>query len=101
MVPRSAAIWAALHCCRPRALGVIGRVAVQLRNRCAANVTFAIGTFAQQGSWSNDTNAVQRRWPVSTLSGGHLHLLIDPEKVAAELAALIDGAWFRLAQELT
>jgi hypothetical protein len=38
--------------------------------------------------------AAQRRWPVSTLSGGHLHMLIDPEKVAAELVALISGLGF-------
>ncbi len=38
--------------------------------------------------------ATQRRWPVSTLSGGHLHMLIDPEKVAAELVALIRGLGF-------
>ena len=36
----------------------------------------------------------QRRWPVSTLSGGHLHMLIDPEKVAAELVALLSGLGF-------
>ena len=38
--------------------------------------------------------AAQRRWPVSTLSGGHLHMLIDPEKVAAELVALLSGLGF-------
>jgi len=38
--------------------------------------------------------AAQRRWPVSTLSGGHLHMLIDPEKVAAELVALLNGLGF-------
>jgi len=38
--------------------------------------------------------AARRRWPVSTLSGGHLHMLIDPEKVAAELVALISGLGF-------
>ena len=38
--------------------------------------------------------AARRRWPVSTLSGGHLHMLIDPEKVAAELDALIGGLGF-------
>lgn len=35
--------------------------------------------------------AAQRQWSVSTLSGGHLHMLIDPEKVAAELVALVSG----------
>lgn len=39
-------------------------------------------------------HAAQRRWPVSTLSGGHLHMLIDPEEVAAELVALIKGLGF-------
>ncbi len=38
--------------------------------------------------------AARRRWPVSTLSGGHLHMLIDPEKVAAELVALMSGLGF-------
>ncbi len=38
--------------------------------------------------------AVRRRWPVSTLSGGHLHMLIDPERVAAELVALLSGLGF-------
>lgn len=38
--------------------------------------------------------AAQRRWPVSALPGGHLHMLIDPEKVAAELIALISGLGF-------
>ncbi len=37
---------------------------------------------------------MRRRWPVSTLSGGHLHMLIDPEKVAAELVALLSGLGF-------
>ena len=38
--------------------------------------------------------AARRRWPVSTLSGGHLHMLIDPERVAAELVALLSGLGF-------
>jgi len=33
--------------------------------------------------------AAQRGWPVSTLPGGHLHMLTDPEMVATELVALI------------
>ena len=38
--------------------------------------------------------AAQRRWPVRTLPGGHLHMLIDPERVAAEMAALMDRLGF-------
>lgn len=38
--------------------------------------------------------AAQRWWPVSTLSGGHLQMLIDPEKVATELVALISELGF-------
>ncbi len=35
-------------------------------------------------------HAARRRWPVSTMSAAHhLHMLIDPEKVATELVALI------------
>jgi len=52
--------------------------------------TYAVGdTYATERD-----QAAQRRWPVSTLSGGHLHMLIDPEKVAAELVALISGLGF-------
>lgn len=43
---------------------------------------------------SERDQAVQRRWPVSTLSGGHLQIMIDPEKVAAELNTLIGGLGF-------
>lgn len=35
--------------------------------------------------------AERRRWPVSTLPGGHLHLLNDPAQVAAALVVLLDG----------
>jgi hypothetical protein len=27
-------------------------------------------------------------WPVTTLNGGHLHMLIDPDRVAAEIVSL-------------
>jgi hypothetical protein len=33
--------------------------------------------------------AASRGWPVTTLCGGHLHMLIDPPRVAAELNALL------------
>ena len=33
--------------------------------------------------------AVRRGWPVSTLRGGHLHLLVDPAGVAAALTGLL------------
>lgn len=34
-------------------------------------------------------DAVRRGWPVTTLAGTHLHLLADPDQVAAELVALM------------
>ena len=34
--------------------------------------------------------ALQRHWPVHTLAGGHLHMLIDPSGVATELTQLLD-----------
>lgn len=33
--------------------------------------------------------AAGRGWPVTTLSGGHLHMLVDPQRVAAEISALL------------
>jgi hypothetical protein len=38
--------------------------------------------------------ARQRGWPVSTLSGGHLAMLTDPDKVAGELVDLVRGFGF-------
>lgn len=35
--------------------------------------------------------AARRGWPVSTLPAGHLHMLIDPDRVAAELVVLLGG----------
>jgi pimeloyl-ACP methyl ester carboxylesterase len=37
------------------------------------------------------TEAERRGWPVQTLSGGHLHLLVDPGAVAQALLELLDG----------
>ena len=34
-------------------------------------------------------DAHRRQWPISTLTGGHLHLLVDPAEVVDELAALL------------
>jgi hypothetical protein len=34
--------------------------------------------------------AERRGWPARSLEGGHLHMLVDPEAVAGELAALLD-----------
>jgi hypothetical protein len=42
--------------------------------------------------------AVRRAWPVSTLPGGHLHMLVDPTGVAAALTGLVDQ-WGTVAAE--
>ena len=34
--------------------------------------------------------AARRGWPVSTLPAGHLHMLIDPKRIATELVALMN-----------
>jgi hypothetical protein len=34
-------------------------------------------------------DAASRGWPVRTIEGGHLHMLVNPAQVAAELAALM------------
>lgn len=39
-------------------------------------------------------DAARRGWPVSTLPAGHLHTLIDPDRVATELIALLDRLGF-------
>jgi hypothetical protein len=36
------------------------------------------------------TDATARGWPVRTLAGDHLHMLIDPAQVAAEISALLE-----------
>lgn len=36
--------------------------------------------------------AARRGWPVRTLPGGHLHMLIDPDQVAGELVALLGSS---------
>jgi hypothetical protein len=41
--------------------------------------------------------AARRGWPVSTLPGGHLHMLVDPERVAAEIDALLSTMGFHAA----
>jgi hypothetical protein len=38
---------------------------------------------------SDRQEAAGRGWPVTTLSGGHLHMLVDPGRVAAEIEALL------------
>ncbi|HEU4421304.1 MAG TPA: hypothetical protein VFR67_02055 [Pilimelia sp.] len=45
------------------------------------------GTYVAFGdTYADDRLAASRRgWPVTTLPGGHLHTLIDPERVAAEI----------------
>ena len=35
--------------------------------------------------------AGRRGWPVQTLSGGHLHMLVDPGAVTQALLELLDG----------
>jgi hypothetical protein len=37
------------------------------------------------------TDAAARGWPTHTLPGEHLHMLIDPAQVAAEIIALLDA----------
>jgi hypothetical protein len=37
------------------------------------------------------TDAAARGWPVRTLPGEHLHMLVDPAQVAAEITALLDA----------
>lgn len=34
-------------------------------------------------------DAATRGWPVATLAGGHLHMLVDPPRVAAEISNLL------------
>jgi hypothetical protein len=38
---------------------------------------------------SHKDAAASRGWPVTTLPGGHLHMLVDPPQVAAEINALL------------
>jgi hypothetical protein len=38
---------------------------------------------------SDRREAARRGWPVATLSGGHLHTLVDPHQVAAEINNLL------------
>ncbi len=38
--------------------------------------------------------AAKRGWPVATVSGGHLHMLVDPDQVAAETVALLTAIGF-------
>jgi hypothetical protein len=52
-------------------------------NRPGAYLAFG-DTYATQRQ-----EAVSRGWPVSTLPGGHLHHLADPERVAAEIDGLL------------
>jgi hypothetical protein len=35
--------------------------------------------------------AAERGWPVSTLSGGHLHMLREPRRVATEIGDLLSA----------
>ena len=38
--------------------------------------------------------AVRRGWPVTTLPGHHLHMLVEPRQVAAEIATLLAAIGF-------
>lgn len=38
---------------------------------------------------SDRREATRRTWPVTTMPGGHLHMLVEPHNVAAEIIALL------------
>jgi hypothetical protein len=40
---------------------------------------------------SDRREAAGRAWPTSTLVGGHLHMLVEPDRVAAEIVALLEA----------
>jgi hypothetical protein len=42
-------------------------------------------------------DAAERGWPVSTVSGWHLHMLNDPRRVATEIGDLLRAIGFRPA----
>ncbi len=49
------------------------------------------GYLAFGDGYAAERDEAQRRgWPVSTLAGEHLHMLVEPARVASELLALLD-----------
>jgi len=48
------------------------------------------GYLAFGDTYASDRRAAaDRGWPVTTLPGGHLHMLIDPQRVATEIDTLL------------
>lgn len=55
-----------------------------------------IGYLAFGDTYAADRDeAALRGWPVHTLPGYHLHMLTDPESVAAEVSAMLDTLGFK------